>query len=79
MDDELLKMSGVSAGTIAIVLLVYKIAKQLLGKRLVSNCCGKKLEVGVEIKDTVITPDVCLEIKNPIHKENDESKTGPPQ
>lgn len=73
MDEELLKMSGASAGTIAIVLVVYKILKGVLGKRLVSNCCGKKLEVGLEVKDSIPTPkeEVCLEIKNPLHSQND--------
>ena len=52
MDDaELFKMSGASAGTIAIVLLAYRIFKSVLGKRLVSNCCGRKMEVGIDIKD----------------------------
>lgn len=79
MDDELLKMSGASAGTIAIVLLVYKIFKATLGKRLISNCCGTKLEVGLDIKDSVPTPkeDVCVEIKNPIHSQNDAPQLHP--
>lgn len=75
MDDEqLFKMSGASAGIIAILLAVYRILRTVQGKRLVSNCCGKKLEVGFDIKDTIITPKepTVLEIKNPIHNQNDE-------
>jgi hypothetical protein len=79
MDEELLKMSGASAGTIAIVLVVYKILKSALGKRLISNCCGRKIEVGLDIKDSVPTPkdEVCLEIKNPIHTQNDATPIHP--
>ena len=71
MDDtELLKMSGASAGTIAIILLVYKILKSMIGKRFISKCCDKKIEVGLDIKETPNTP-VVVEIKNPMLKENE--------
>ena len=64
---DLFKMSGASAGTIAIILLIYKIGKSILGKRLVSNCCGKKMEVGVDVKGaTTPVDDVKIEIKNPL-------------
>lgn len=66
---ELFKMSGASAGTIAIVLLLYKIFKSVVGKRLISNCCGKKLEVGIDVRETT-TPkpdETKIEIKtNPM-------------
>jgi hypothetical protein len=65
-DSELFKMSGASAGTIAIVLLIYKIAKSVIGKRLVSNCCGKKMEVGLDIKDATTPVETRIEIKNPL-------------
>jgi hypothetical protein len=67
-DSDLLKLSGVSGGTVAIILLVYKILKSVIGKKLVSNCCGKKLEVGLDVQATTPQADVCLEIKNPIGK-----------
>lgn len=65
-DSDLLKLSGVSGGTIAIILLVYKILKSVIGKKVVSNCCGKKLEVGLDVQATTPQADVCLEIKNPL-------------
>lgn len=78
MDDaQLFKMSGASAGTIAIILIIYRVLKSIQGKRLISNCCGKKLEVGIEIKDSVPTPkeETCIEIKNPIPKQNEINTT----
>jgi hypothetical protein len=65
-DSDLLKLSGVSGGTIAIILLVYKILKSVMGKKLVSNCCGRKMEVGIDVQDSTPKKDVCLEIKNPM-------------
>lgn len=56
MDEELLKMSGASAGSVAILLLLYKILKQAVGKRYISNCCGHKAEIGLDIRDVVVTP-----------------------
>jgi hypothetical protein len=69
MDDtDLLKMSGASAGTVAIILLIYRVLKSVLGKRFISHCCGKKMEVGIDVKEGV-TPkeEVKIEIKtNPM-------------
>lgn len=69
MDDaQLFKMSGASAGTVAIILIVYRVLKSVAGKRLVSTCCGRKAEVGFEIRDMPPVPtvaeDVKVEIKN---------------
>lgn len=74
MDDtDILRLSGASAGTVAIVLLIYRILKSLVGKRFISTCCGRKLEVGLDIREgKTPTPEpVVIEIKNPIHKENE--------
>jgi hypothetical protein len=69
MDDaDLMKLSGASAGTVAIVLLFYRIFKSVLGKKLVSNCCGKKMEVGIDVQASTPRQDTSIEIKNPIHK-----------
>lgn len=52
MDDtDILKMSGFSASGIAIVLLVYRILKHINGKKIRSRCCGRTMEVGVEVGD----------------------------
>ena len=66
-DSELFKMSGASAGTIAVILLLYKLLKGAVGKKLISNCCGRKIEVGLDIQATTPKEDIALEIKNPLH------------
>lgn len=64
---ELFKMSGASAGTIAIVLLLYKLFKSVLGKRFISTCCGKKLEVGIDVRQGLTPREERVEIKiNPL-------------
>jgi len=62
MDEtDLLKTAGFSTTGVAIILIVYRVLKSLRGKRLVSQCCGKKLEVGVDVepmtpKEAVVNP-----------------------
>ena len=75
MDDaDLLKVSGLSATSIAIILILYRIIKMAMGKKLVSSCCGRKLEVGVAVAEmTPKAEDTTIEICNPIQK-----KTPPP-
>lgn len=62
---DLLKMSGMSAGSIAIVILIYKVLKTAHGKKFVSQCCGKKVDVGFQIKSMESPP---TPISNPMHK-----------
>jgi len=69
-EADLFKMSGASAGTIAIVLLVYKIGKSIVGKRLISNCCGRKVEVGLDVKEATTPVETKIEIKNPLRVED---------
>ena len=73
---DLLKMAGFSSTGIAIVLIVYRLLKSIQGKKLVSSCCGKKLEVGVAVAD--MTPKEFV-IRNPIKtgEEKQEEKEGP--
>ena len=74
MDDtDILRLSGASAGTVAIVLVVYRILKSVVGKRFISTCCGRKQEVGLDVRDAKTpTPEpVVIEIKNPMTKENE--------
>ena len=67
-ESDILKLSGASAGTVAIVLLVYRILKSLVGKRFISTCCGRKEEFSLDIRDTKTPPPdpVRIEIKNPM-------------
>ena len=66
-ETDLFKMAGVSTTGVAIVLIVYRVLKSIQGKKLVSNCCGKKLEVGVSVAP--MTPkqeEVVVKVENPM-------------
>lgn len=64
MDDtDLLKMAGVSTSGLAVILLVYRVLKSVKGKKFVSSCCGKKLEVGMNVEE--MTPKAIV-IDNPL-------------
>ena len=71
MDDmSMLKTAGVSTTGIAILLIVYRVVKSIKGKRLVSSCCGKKIEVGLDVEE--MTPKVAqptIVVQNPMVKE----------
>jgi hypothetical protein len=65
METTLLQQSGMSAGLIAILLIVYRVLKSVNGNRMVSSCCGKKSELGFVIEP--ITPQATLsQAKAPI-------------
>lgn len=72
MDDaDLLKVSGLSATSIAVILIVYRIIKMAMGKKLISSCCGRKIEVGVAVAEmTPKAEDTTIEISNPIQKKS---------
>jgi hypothetical protein len=59
-----------SASGIAIVLLVYRIVKYLKGKTIVSRCCGRKMEMSVDVRETEDTPKApdAIVIQNPMKK-----------
>ena len=48
--------AGITTSGVAIILIVYRIVKYAKGHLLVSKCCGKKMEMGFDIKDVVETP-----------------------
>ena len=79
-ETDLLKMAGISTTGVAIILIIYRILKTVQGKKLVSSCCGKKIEVGVAVAP--MTPvktdedkDGPLEIYNPMPERSREKKT----
>lgn len=47
----LLQMGGVSTTGVAILLIVYRLLKTMRGKKFVSSCCGKKMDVGFDVAD----------------------------
>lgn len=74
MDDtDLLKVSGFSASTIAIVLIVYRVLKSVMGKKLISSCCGRKIEVGVAVAEMTPKEQLTIDVSNPLHKKPDAS------
>jgi len=63
-ETDLLKMAGVSTTGVAILLIVYRILRTIKGKKLVSKCCGKKIELGVDVEE--MTPKADDMRSNPI-------------
>jgi len=63
MEANYLASAGVGSSTIALLFLAYKLFKKLEGHKLVSNCCGKKTEVGFAVED--MSPSHPEETKNP--------------
>jgi hypothetical protein len=61
---DMLSMAGVSTTGVALILLVYRILKSIKGKKLTSTCCGKKLDIGIDVSN--MTPKQ-TEIQNPMH------------
>ena len=52
MDDtSILKTAGFSTTGMAIVIIVYKLLKTIQGKRLVSSCCGRKMEMSMNVEE----------------------------
>ena len=46
---DLLASAGITTSGVAILLLVYRLFKSIQGKKLISSCCGKRLEVGFDV------------------------------
>lgn len=72
MDDaDLFKMAGVSTTGFAVILIVYRFLKSIRGKKLVSNCCGIKGEISIDIQHVTPKPTqeaMVINIRNPIHE-----------
>lgn len=56
MDASLLASAGVSTTTMAVLFIAYKVFMKMKGHRLVSDCCGRKAEVGFDVRDMPPTP-----------------------
>lgn len=69
MDLELLKMAGLSTTGVTLVLIAYRVMKSLQGKKLVSSCCGKRLEMGIDVAP--MTPNTTV-IENPMKNKKEE-------
>jgi hypothetical protein len=53
---QLFASAGVSTGVIASLLLAWKVWNAIKGRRLVSDCCGKWCEVGIDVREMGETP-----------------------
>ena len=56
MDASLLTSAGVSTSVIAGAIIAYKIFMSLKGHRMVSDCCGRKGEIGFDVRDMPPSP-----------------------
>ena len=67
MDPDLLTSAGLSTTGVALLLLAYRILKSVKGKKLVSSCCGRKLELGMDVQEMTPQPDhKAITIQNPM-------------
>lgn len=77
MDDTLLMNAGLSTTGVAILLIVYRVLKSVQGKKLVSSCCGRKMEMGVDIQDMTPTPakmpHISIPVENPMRATRQET------
>ena len=62
--DTLLINAGVTTSGVAILLFLYKVVKSVQGKKFISNCCGKKMEMGFDVGE--MTPQHEVVIVNPM-------------
>jgi len=54
--ETLLIQTGLTTTGVAIVLIVWRVLKTASGKKLVSDCCGRKASIGFHIGE--MTPTV---------------------
>ena len=52
-----LAAAGVSTSSIALMIIAYKVFQNLKGHRLVSDCCGRKGEIGFDVREMPPTPE----------------------
>ena len=67
MDETLLMNAGLTTSGVALVLIAYRIFKTIQGKKLVSSCCGRKMEVGVDVVP-MTPPEIKVHVENPLRQ-----------
>ena len=73
-----LQTAGLSSGSIVVLFILYRLWAASVGHRIVSDCCGRRLEVGVAVRDMPATPESNLEkIKAPATVDAAEAKGSP--
>lgn len=63
--ESLLINAGLTTSGVAVLLLLYKVVKSIQGKKLISNCCGKKMEMGFDVGEMTPQHEVIL-VSNPM-------------
>ena len=67
MDTNLLTSAGVSTTTFIVCMLLWKAWTSIKGRRLVSDCCGRWYEVGVDVREMGDTPiTVLVDVEKPL-------------
>ena len=62
--------AGLTTSGVAILLILYRVIKYTKGHLLVSRCCGKKMEIGFDVKNVIETPkEPVVVIHNPLVSE----------
>ena len=70
--ETLLIQTGLTTTGVAIVLIVWRVLKTASGKKLVSDCCGRKASIGFHIGEmTPIENPTENPIENPTVKKED--------
>jgi hypothetical protein len=72
MDANLLASAGVGSSTIAILFIASKIFKAIKGQRLVSDCCGRRGEVGFDVREMPQSPPIESQSHPPLPPSEDE-------
>ena len=64
MDEtSLLAQAGFTTTGVAVLLILVRSLKSVKGKKLVSSCCGRRLEMGVDVQTMTPTD---LQIRSPM-------------
>ena len=51
MDGTTLQQAGLSSAGVAILFILYRVCQAVIGHRLTSDCCGRRIEVGVAVSE----------------------------
>lgn len=66
--EQSLMGAGLTTTGVALLLIAYRVLKAIQGKKLVSDCCGKKMEVGFQVGEMtpLPAPPPSIVIHNPM-------------
>ena len=73
MDTQSATTFGLSSGAVATILLIYKFISYTKGHLLILRCCGRKLDIGYDVKDSINSDDkkenMTIIVDNPMKKD----------